>query len=700
MNFRLFLRIIGEGGSKLDKRNLILLTAGICLCLSLILWMIKMFLGKKQRQKKTYVIYRKEEWSWIWLLRSYLYLEKMPVLKKYIFKIRKRLSIIQHYDEYSIRKETASIVLVVLGVLGTGCTLLLILNQDPIFILAVLIAMFVTNGIMVDALIHRLENRLLVQLIHFLQDVRHHYYRYGVVEEAIEEAAAVSEYREISLHAREIVRIITAKYPDEELENYEEIAPNRFLKGFAGISYLIKEYGDKQSGQRSMYLQALEKLTQELHMENLRREKLGYLLKGLTSIAVIPVLFTGPIENWASNHFPAMEDFYASRTGFLAKLTVYAIILMSYLLLRHIQDQSETGHFVQYKKNRWEKRLYERKGVRWLVDRFIPRRGSKEHYRIWRLLQDTQYPIPMEWLYIRRIMLGCLSVFFALGLFIVLHQHSIHQIYYAPTKESFLFGRLSEKELEQAKARTEMDRNIINQLVITEGQTKEQAAAAVKQWMKYREDHPAVQEAAARILKKTNQISHEYLKWWEVLISLLVGAGCYNMPIWLLLFNRRMRKMELKNEVEQLHAILSILCRFERITVEHMLEWMERFARQFKPALKRCLLYYDSGLEKALEQLKLDASFQPFARTVERLQLAADKIPVEKAFDNLETERSFYQEQRKLELERIIDNKAGWGRIIGFTPMYTLVFLYLVIPLVYLSLSQMNVYYEQIHKIF
>ncbi|MEV2908465.1 hypothetical protein ABNF65_07355 [Paenibacillus larvae] len=161
-----------------------------------------MFLGKKQRQKKTYVIYRKEEWSWIWLLRSYLYLEKMPVLKKYIFKIRKRLSIIQHYDEYSIRKETASIVLVVLGVLGTGCTLLLILNQDPIFILAVLIAMFVTNGIMVDALIHRLENRLLVQLIHFLQDVRHHYYRYGVVEEAIEEAAAVSEYREISLQAR------------------------------------------------------------------------------------------------------------------------------------------------------------------------------------------------------------------------------------------------------------------------------------------------------------------------------------------------------------------------------------------------------------------------------------------------------------------------------------------------------------------
>lgn len=700
MDLRHFLRIIGRGGSKLDKRSLILLMAGICLCLSLMLWMLNMLLAKKQKRLKRNIFYRKKEGPPIWLLKVYLYLEKTPVLKKYVFMIRKRLSLIRHHDEHSICKETAIIVLVVFGVMITGCAILLISNQDPVFILVVIIGMFITNGMMVDALVHRIENRLLIQFIHFLQDVRHHYYRLGVVEEAIEEAIEVSEFREIALHAREIIRILKAKCPEEELEVYEETGPNRFLKGFAGISYLIKEYGDKQRGQGTIYLQALDKLSQELHMENLRREKLGYLLKGLTSIAVIPLLFAGPIESWASSHFPAMEDFYQSRPGIFTKLTVYFIILMSYLLLRHIQDPSEMNPFIQYKKNRWEKRLYERKEIKWLVDRLIPKRGSREHGRVEKLLQDTQFSIPVEWLYIRRIMLGCLSAFVTFGLFIVLHQYSIYQIYYAPTKESFLFGRPSEKEMEQARARTEMDRNIMDQLTRTGRLTKNQAANEVKQWMKYREDHPVVQEAAARILKKVYQINQEYIKWWEILISLLVGAGCYNIPIWFLLFNRRMRRMELKNEVEQLHAMLSILCRLERITVEHMLEWMARFARQFKPSLQKCLLNYDSGAEKALAQLKLDVPFQPFARTVERLQLAADRIPVDQAFDDFETERVFYQEQRKIELERILDNKAGWGRIIGFTPMYTLVFLYLVIPLVYLSLSQMNVYYEQIHKIF
>ncbi|MNW69857.1 hypothetical protein D3C74_489710 [compost metagenome] len=60
---------------------------------------------------------------------------------------------------------------------------------------------------------------------------------------------------------------------------------------------------------------------------------------------------------------------------------------------------------------------------------------------------------------------------------------------------------------------------------------------------------------------------------------------------------------------------------------------------------------------------------------------------------------AFYFEQRKQEYSKIIDIKAGWGRTIGFTPMYALIFMYLVIPLVGMSFVQMSMYYEQIQKL-
>jgi uncharacterized protein YqhQ len=135
------------------------------------------------------------------------------------------------------------------------------------------------------------------------------------------------------------------------------------------------------------------------------------------------------------------------------------------------------------------------------------------------------------------------------------------------------------------------------------------------------------------------------------------------------------------------------------MSVEHLLEWMERFSVIFKEPIQHCLLHYEHGAEQALEELKEAAPFLPFVRTVEKLQLAVEKIPIRQAFDDLESEQAFAQEQRKQDYERLIETKAGWGKMIGFAPMMSLIFGYLVFPLVYVSLSQMSVYYEQIHKI-
>ncbi len=158
-----------------------------------------------------------------------------------------------------------------------------------------------------------------------------------MVEEAIYEAADGAPY-EMALHGHEIYEVLTASDAEHRLAQYIESAPNRYLQGLAGLSHLVKEYGDKRTATGSVYLKALGKLATKLNLELLRRERLSFLLQGLTAITLLPLLFTRPIEAWASHYFPAMDAFYASTTGWIVKIGLMAVVWLSYVLLRNIQE--------------------------------------------------------------------------------------------------------------------------------------------------------------------------------------------------------------------------------------------------------------------------------------------------------------------------------------------------------------------------
>ena len=91
-----------------------------------------------------------------------------------------------------------------------------------------------------------------------------------------------------------------------------------------------------------------------------------------------------------------------------------------------------------------------------------------------------------------------------------------------------------------------------------------------------------------------------------------------------------------------------------------------------------------------MEQLKNDTTFPLFIRIVESLQAAVEKIPIIQAFDELDTERDYYQEKRKQSNERLISRKAMIGKVIGFAPMVCLFVGYLIVPLVVIGLGSMS----------
>ncbi|MFK4435726.1 hypothetical protein [Paenibacillus sp. RC21] len=623
---------------------------------------------------------------------------RFPVTSGYITSVRKRLSGLHAYDEYKLRLETMKMTLFIWVAFACSGVVLLMMKPGLEFAVLALLCGVVINSLILDMTISRMEKRLLAQMIELFANVRHHYHQHGMVEEAISEAADLAG-AEAGRHARLIHEALTDADPHEALERYYESAPNRFLKAFAGISYMVMEFGDRIEEGGSIYLKGLGSLAREIQLELLRRNKLDYLLKSLNVIALAPVFFTMPIERWARSSFPSMDEFYQGKWGFITKLSVYIVIIVSYFLLQKLQQTDETGYRAGKGRRVWEQKLYRLPIIRNVVDALIPQQHMPSYFQLTRLLKESGAEVKLEWLYIRRITLFIAGLVLSISTVFILHEAEKTHILHAPVQSGQMFGRLSPVEEKEALKQSEIDRKMMHALNMRADSTYEQTYAALEHVYGGRKTPEQLSENTRRILQKLGAWNAEYIKWWEVLISLVAGYVAYQMPMLLLYLQRKMRRLDMRHEVYQFQTVISILRAMERMSVEEILEWLNRFSVIFKRPLQKCLLHYEHGPEAALDLLKEEAPLPEFQRLVDKLHLSLGKITIREAFDDLDSHMSYYFEQRKQEYEKIIDSKAIWGRMIGFAPMYGLIFLYLVIPLIGMSFVQMDSYYEQIQKI-
>lgn len=683
---------------------LLLLVIGICASGLLITLMMLQLIRRKETAAayaaaNVISIYgrRYRDWGSL-LLQAYQLGMKIPLLSTYIMQVKKRISYRYARDEPTLRKLTMTVVLIIVGGYGAVSAVLFWLQPGTSFIVLSILCAVVLNSLVVDMCLSRLEKKLLVQMLDLFADVRHRYHQHGMVEEALYEVSEAAS-GEAAEQVRLIYEALTSPDPNEALERYYEVAPNRFLKGFAGISYMVMEFGDKDKKQGSIYLQGLGNLTQEIHLEILRRERLDYLLQGLNVIALAPVLFTGPIERWAKVSFPTMDEFYRSKLGFVTKISIYVIIIAAYLLLQRLQSYEETRYRSGYKQSRLDRFLYKQLFLRKIAVLFAPKPGSVQYHQTIRLMRESSTELKYEWLAVRRLLLFISCTVLTTGFFLLLHQVERNHILHDPIRDDRMFGTMSEADLKAAEDMTALDALVMEHVRMKAGTSYKDVSNALTQLAPVQLDQDTQAAAIKRITEKIEAYNNQYLRWWGVVLAIAIGVGGYYVPIWLMLFQRKMRRLDMRHEIYQFQTVISILREMDRMSVEEIVEWLNRFAVIFKRPLQKCLLHFEHGPEDALEQLKEEVGLPEFQRLIDKLRLALGKISIREAFDDLESMMSFYFEQRKQEYSKIIDIKAGWGRTIGFTPMYALIFLYLVIPLVGMSFVQMNTYYEQIQRL-
>ena len=175
-----------------------------------------------------------------------------------------------------------------------------------------------------------------------------------------------------------------------------------------------------------------------------------------------------------------------------------------------------------------------------------------------------------------------------------------------------------------------------------------------------------------------------------LLLAFVFAVIGYMAPLWILVFQAKMRQLEMEDEVMQFQTIILMLMRIERVNVEIILEWLERYSNIFKAPITKCVNNYEAGAWEALEAMKEEVNYVPMIRIIESLQAAVEKIPITDAFDELDSERDYYQEKRKESNERLIKRKGMIGKAIGFAPMVCLFVGYLIVPLVFIGLTSMS----------
>ena len=632
----------------------------------------------------------------IFYQKFYIQAVRIPGLKRYALKLRRRLEIINLEDEYLTRKQTSQILLKgILVVVPLTVVIFLVTKGNLVLLFALLLFEVFFLETLLEGMVDNIDNKLLKEQLDLFAEMRHAFHETNMVEEAIYDVSQNDEL-DVSKQAEKIYEVLISDDPETELEKYYDIAPNSYLKEFAGVSYLTKEFGDrKDKDGASLYLKNLNNITQEMQIEILKRDKLDYVFQSLSMIAIAPVLFINFIKNWAQSQFSFTKSFYEGTGGFYVQIAILIVTVICFIFVRKLKDNGG-ANISQNVENPWQSKLYKKPLIKKFVDLFVPKDGTKEYRKTVQLLKESASKLKLEWFYMNKIVVAIIAFIAALLIFILAHQMEINYIYTNPTTNYSLLGSMGEDEEEDAIALTEQDN------IFIDAHVKEYDITIDKMY-DYMAEHEVfetstedeITEAATRVVDKIQTIQNAYLRWYEVLIACLVGLLGYRGPNLLLIFQKKMRLLEMENEVMQFQTIILMLMKIERVNVEMILEWLERYSNIFRDPISKCVNNYESGAWEALEELKNEIAFPQLIRIVESLQAAVEQIPIREAFDELDTERAYHQEKRKESNEKMISRKSMIGKLFGFAPMVVLFVAYLIIPLCFIGMTSMTSAFDE-----
>lgn len=637
-----------------------------------------------RKQKKTYGRMnikkgsgRKNNIYWL-----YKVFTKVPFFKRYFLKFRSRLEMLYPADVIDVnRKATQTMARSSLLALGCMVALGFLAKTDVFYIGISIFTVYIIFTNSVSRSIDKMEITLLRQFADFLTDCRSNYHTVGMVDDAI--FMTLDEIpHEIALHVNKIYEVVISTHVSEEVEKYTDIAPNRFLNMFAAVCATIQEYGDKKlENGESLFLKNLNYIKEEVYVEITKREKNNFLFSGLVFTCVMPIFGMKLIAMWAKS-ITELGTFYDGPMGMIVMVLVFVATFVCYELISNLRDGKT--------EDEKEHPILERAAKIPVIRRLLTTAVNQNYSKALRINDDLKmvgnHISPQAYL-LERVSIGIIIGIAATVVILAAHFGTYNTLlnnFETAYEDSIVpdenyrdtMKEISKDYLKTHKvmhAFTENDtKQLIKELEENEGMNEQLA-----------------QEVANEIASRSNSYAKNYFKWWYIVIVLGGMAGGYYAPIALLKYQLSIMKMSMEDEVAQYQTLALILMNVDGMTLDVILEWMERFAFCFKQSISECILNLESSEEAALRKMKDMETFPPFLRFVDNL-LAIDEVGVTNAFDEIKTEQENYKQQRALNNEIMMTKKSNIGKDISYIPLALCVAGYLIYPFVSYAFKMMQ----------
>jgi hypothetical protein len=614
------------------------------------------------------------------LVFLYRCLWKNRLAVRYLSRIRKIYEILSPAEDYEMMIKTMHVLiknfLVTLVLFFFSLTLKGSSGYNYLFIFCMI---FVFQEELLYRTVSREEKKLLVLFEHYLGDVRHFFHAGSMVEEAIYDS--MEDVPDALLpHIMKIYDVLESE-EKEEVEKYKEIAPNKFFLTFLALSQITMEYGDTIHDGRSVFLDNLNYLKKEVNIEILKREKMQYVFSGLVFVTILPVFFLKAVENWGMSNLPELEKYYHGGYGIVISILIFLFTILAYSIISQLRGNSDT--IIQ------EEPYYIRKLCRipWVqrkIKKYLFLHPEKAHSMETLLYQAAEKTTVQEFICKRFLIFLCgfLAAVFLSG-------QLVHVTKKNPVSYMGDYNGSSLTVTEDIENYREIlgelcyefknaDKDSLKENMIAKLSGTSLSEAVIEELS---------EEAVSRIIKYQSVHYHLFYLIFCIFIAWILSY----LPMAIVICRRYFRKLNMEDEVMQLQSIILMLVYIKRMNVEILLEWMENFSDIFRDPLIECVDHFSYDEELALERLKERTPFLPFIRIVEDLE-SCDRLGVEAAFDEIAGQRDFFADKRKQDNEITLSNKGVIAKVTAYVPLVMLLGLYLIVPFVLESLSQLMGY--------
>lgn len=641
--------------------------------------------GKQKKNKVIKKKHRTRSQKILWrlrILRLYRWTMAIKFGRRLIKFIRERYELSGLYEEEEIRFKAMLNLLILAVLMLSSFLVILITNRSLVNTIVVVLIITMISKSISNISILRMRKQMLNDQIILNKRIRLKYYETRIVDDAIELASdelMEEGYQNIARQGYKLLRVLLSKDKDKMIIRFNEEAPNKYLKLLLGLSYLTQDYGDTKIDNVSSYAYSLKLLNQEIRLEYMKKDRTGYILNAVDALIMVPLLFVDPVIKWLSNTFYDLETYFKSSLGFVTALIMYLVVLVCYYVLQRIQEDTDE------KEVRKRKPIKLPKFMLYIIAGLKPMRYTKRMANLEKKLREAKENREVDQYYFRKIVFAFGGFIACLFVVIAIHQISASNILELPTvtfaSRSVNVGSMSAEERVAAEDLTKLDKEIINS-----GNTEAEINSYLKEnYQDYTESE--IKLITERVLTKAEAIRSEHLKWYEFLIAIMIGFLFYIIPDIMLEIRRKIYKAEEDDEVSLYNSLILMLINTHGVDAYVIVAWLNLFSRIYKEDLEVTITEFDAGAEKALDKLRVIVENESFRELIENLKRAITHLSIKEAFDELISDKEYFFDQRKEEIERTIKRKIMIANVISMAPTITLITIYLVIPILYMSMT-------------